>query len=348
MKKISILILTLATMIGFSSCQKQGTEVVLNPKNINAPELKSLADGASLTLTQANRDSTLLFTWSPASYGFNAAIDYYFQVDNQGNNFQNAMIVGHTKSKDSLQIVVNALNSKILLLEQDPEVPLTLKVSFRVFAIINSNVDTTFSKPVNVTVTPFYTPPVYPQLYVPGAYQGWNPAAADSIGSLNSDNRYEGYIYMATAGEFKFTSARDWSHTDYGSGSSPGTLSTTGGNLSVPDSGFYKFNVDTQALTWAYLKTTWGLIGDATPGGWSTGTPMHYSPATQLWTVTLNLNVGDIKFRANGGWSLNYGSNNQDGKLQANAANIHVAVAGNYTVVLDLSHTVYKYKLIKN
>jgi len=348
MKKISILILVLATMIGFSSCEKQGTVVVLNPKNINAPKLKSPADGSSLTFTKANSDSTLLFTWSPASYGFKAAVSYYFQVDNQGNNFKSALTIGHAQI-DSLQVTVNSLNSKILLLEQDPEVPLQLDVSFRVIAIINSNVDTVFSKPVNVKVQPFYTPPVYPQLYVPGAYQGWNPATADSIGSLNSDNRYEGYIYMATAGEFKFTSARDWSHTNYGYAGA-GELSTNAGagNLSVADSGFYKLNVDTQALTWAYLKTTWGLIGDATPGGWNTGTPMHYSPATQLWTVTLNLNVGDIKFRANGGWSLNYGSANQDGKLQYNAANIHVAVAGNYTVVLDLSHTVYKYKLIKN
>ena len=350
MKKISILILTLITLTGFYSCSKKENKVILNPDNISAPVIKGLADGASLTFTKANRDSTLLFTWSPASYGFNTAIDYYLQVDNQGNNFQKAMTVGHTKSKDSLQIVVNALNNKILLLEQDPEVPLSLDVSFRVIAIINSHVDTAFSKPVNVTITPFYIPIIYPQLYVPGAYQGWSPGTADSIGSLNSDGNYEGYIYMDVATEFKFTSARDWGHINYGYAAA-GELSTDGGagNLSVSDSGFYKFNVNTTDLTWTYLKTTWGLIGDATPGGWDTDTPMHYSPATQLWTVTLNLTANSIKFRANGSWALNYGSDKNDGKLQEGSnTNIAIPKAGNYTVILDLSHTVYKYKLIKN
>ena len=350
MKKISIFILTLITMVGFYSCEKEGTKVMLDPTNVTAPELKSPADGSTMTFTKENRDSTLLFNWSSAQYGINLVVDYYVQVDRQGNNFANALTVGHTKSKDSLTVKVNDLNNKMLLLEDDPEVPDPMDVAFRVLAIVNSKVDSSFSPAIKVNVTPFYIPIIYPQLYVPGDYQGWNPGAADSIGSLNSDGSYEGYIYMKTAGGFKFTSARDWAHTNYGDGGSPGKLSIDGGagNLSVPDSGFYKFNVNTSDLTWSYLKTTWGLIGDATPGAWDTDTPMNYSPSTQLWTVTLDLKVGDIKFRANGAWDLNYGSAKQNGKLEAGKDNIHVAVAGNYTVILDLSHTVYKYKLKKN
>jgi hypothetical protein len=351
MKKISILIMALVTMFGFYSCQKAGTNVVLNPNDVTSPVLKSPVDGDSMTFTKGNSDSTLIFTWSSATYGFNTAVNYYVQVDRPGNNFNNAKSVGHSKSKDSLQVVVNDLNNKILLLEDDPDVPLPLNVSFRIIAIINSHVDTAFSQVVNVKITPFYIPIIYPQLYVPGAYQNWSPGTADSIGSLGSDGNYEGYIYMPTAGEFKFTSARDWNHINYGSSGSPGVLSTDNGagNLTVADSGFYKFNVNTTELTWTGLKTVWTLIGDATSGGWSTDTPMQYSPATQLWTVTLNLKAGEIKFRANGSWALNYGSNNNDGKLQEGSnTNIKVAAAGNYTVILDLSHTVYKYKLIKN
>jgi len=350
MKKISILILTLVTMIGFYSCQKEGAKVTLDPNNISSPELKSPADGTNMTFTKENSDSTIVFNWTTAKYGFNVAVDYYVQIDNKGNNFKNALSVGHTKSKDSLNVLVNDLNNKVLLLEADPEVPLPLDVSFRVIAIINSHVDTAFSKPINANIQPFYIPIIYPQLYVPGAYQGWSPSTADSIGSLNSDGNYEGYIYMDVPTEFKFTSARDWGHINYGY-AAPGKLSTDGGagNLSVADSGFYKFNVNTTDLTWTSLKTVWSLIGDATPGGWSTDTPMHYSPTTQLWTVTLNLTANSIKFRANGSWALNYGSDKNDGKLQEGSnTNIAIPKAGNYTVVLDLSHTVYKYKLIKN
>ncbi len=188
----------------------------------------------------------------------------------------------------------------------------------------------------------------YPEIYVPGGYQGWDPETAPALASVQSNNQYEGYVYMKTAGEFKFTSARDWSHTNYGAGATPGTLSTTGPNLSVPDSGYYKINVDTQALTWSDLKTTWGLIGSATPGQWSTDTPMHYSPATGLWTVTVDLTAGEIKFRANGGWSLNYGSNNNDGTLQEGGANIPIATAGNYTISLKLGVPPYTYTIVNN
>ena len=353
MKKISILFLALATLMGFYSCEKEGTKVVLDPNNITSPELKSPVDGDSMTFTKENSDSTLVFTWTSASYGFNVAVDYYVQVDRQGNNFNNAISVGHIKSKDSLQIIVNDLNNTILLLEDDPEVPLPLDVSFRVIAIVNSNVDTAFSQVVNVKITPFYIPIVYPQLYLPGSYQGWNPATSDSIGSLNSDGNYEGYIYMESATtpiQFKFTSDRDWNHTNYGS-AGPGKLTTENGldnNLEVPESGYYKFNVNTTELTWTYLKTTWGLIGSATPNGWDSDQPMNYDVDTHEWKITLNLTAGEIKFRANGAWDLNYGSNAGDGKLQANGANIEVAEAGNYTVILNLDHTVYKYKLIKN
>jgi hypothetical protein len=352
MKKISILFLALGTLFGFYSCEKSGTEVVLNPANIAAPQLKSPADGSSMTFTKENRDSTILFTWSSAEYGFNTAVDYYVQVDKQGNNFKKALNVGHVKSKDSLQVIVNDLNNKILLLETDPDVPDPVNAAFRVIAIVNSHVDTVFSQTVKVTVTPFYIPIVYPQLYVPGAYQGWNPATADSIGSLNSDGNYEGYIYMEAATapiEFKFTSARDWSHINYGDGGAPGKLSKDGGagNLKVPESGYYKFNVNTNDLTWSYLKTTWAVIGDATPGGWDKDTPMTYDKDAHVWKVTLTLKAGELKFRANGSWDLNYGSNENNGRLQEGGKNIKVPAAGKYTVILNLDHTVYKYKLEK-
>ena len=350
MKKILILIIVLTTFIGFYSCKKDENRVVLDTTKIIAPVIDTSANGTSIAITKDNMDSSLLFTWSPASYGFNTSINYFVQMDLKENNFSKASTLGSTKSTDSLSVSLNNLNNKLLLMEVNPEEALPLDVEFRVISIISSNVDTVASEVLNMTLTPIYIQIVYPQLYVPGAYQGWKPDEADSIGSIKSDEHFEGYIYMPVATEFKFTSARDWQHINYGNAGSPGNLDTDPGasNLSVPDSGFYKFNVNTTELTWTYLNTNWGLVGDATPGGWDTDTPLQYSPSTQLWTVTLNLNAGDIKFRANANSDLNYGSNDQNGRLQQDGANIHINEEGNYTVTLDLSHTVYKYKVKKN
>jgi len=350
MKKIFILFLALTTMVGFYSCNKNENQVVLNPSNITPPVINAPTDSTSLIISQNNQDSSIIFSWSPASYGFNTVINYYIQMAVAGNNFGRALTLGSTKSITTLSVSYNDLNNKLLLMEINPEDPLPLNVEFRVISLISSQVDTITSNIITMTLTPFYIPIVYPQLYLPGAYQDWSPSTADSIGSINSDANYEGYIYLNVATEFKFTSARDWKHINYGNGGSAGNLSIDNGagNLSVADSGFYKFNVNTIDLTWTSLKTTWALIGDATPGGSSTDTPMHYSPASQLWTVTVNLTTGKFKFRANGSDDLNYGSNAQNGMLQADGTGIEVSSGGNYTITLNLSHTVYKYQIVKN
>ncbi len=349
MKKILILLLSVVTLAGLYSCNKDEDRVVLDTSKIVAPVMDDSTLGDSLVITSDNADSSLTLVWQAANYGFNTAITYFVQMDAAGNNFSSANTLGTTSGETSYTISLNDLNNKILLMQADPETPLPTAVEFRVFSIISSAVDTVFSNTLTLSVTPFYIVITYPQLYVPGAYQGWAPDQADSIGSINNDGNFEGYIYMPDASEFKFTSARDWAHINYGNGGD-GILDTDGGagNLSVPEGGFYKFNVNTNDLTWTYLNTSWGLIGDATSGGWDTDTPMEYNQDTQLWTVTTTLSAGDIKFRANGGWDLNYGKNDQPGKLVENGENIHVDEAGSYTVTLDLSTTVYKYKLEKN
>lgn len=350
MKKTALLLLVLATFVGFYSCKKDETRVVLDTSKITAPALNVAGDGSQVDINPNNLDSSLLFTWTAANYGFSTAINYFLQMDVAGNHFKKPSTLGSTHSELSFTLGYNELNNKLLLMESDPENPIPLHLAFRVIALVSSAVDTVASNTDTLSMTPYYITIVYPQLYVPGAYQNWKPDLADSIGSLKSDGNYEGYIYMNVGGEFKFTSARDWNHTNYGNSGTPGVLTTDNGagNISVPDSGIYKFNVNTNALTWEYLETSWAVVGDATPGGWNTDTPLNYDPDTQLLTITMDLTAGDIKFRANGSDDLNYGSNDQNGRLQEGGGNIHVSEAGNYTITLDLSHTIYKYKVLKN
>ena len=176
-------------------------------------------------------------------------------------------------------------------------------------------------------------------LYVPGGHQGWNPATAPTLYSRNFDFKYEGYVNFGAAGtEFKFTSEPSWSGTNYGDGGD-GTLSTDGGagNLSVTEAGYYKINIDLSGTPYTYtmVKTDWGLIGDATVGGWDNSTPMTYDPDTRLWSVTTTLNAGQFKFRANNSWDINLGGDMNN--LAYNGDNIVVPEAGTYLITLDLS-----------
>jgi hypothetical protein len=193
-------------------------------------------------------------------------------------------------------------------------------------------------------------------LYVPGAYQDWKPATAPKIAAVpGSPSRYEGYVNFTGTGEqpFKFTDAPDWTHTNYGSGPG-GTLSADGqaAGLTVPAGGYYELTADLGKSTWTATKTTWSVIGNATPGGWEKDTAMTYDPEKQVWTVTLPMKAdGSFKFRANDAWKIDLGLD-KDGKLQyvdnpffdynAKIKDLTVPDDGTYTLTLDL-HVPGKY-----
>lgn len=88
---------------------------------------------------------------------------------------------------------------------------------------------------------------------------------------------------------------------------------------------------------------SWAIIGSATANGWGAETPMTYDFCNQVWKITLPLTAtagsNEFKFRANNAWTLNYGDDGADGKLEANGANIAVPATGNYEVVLNVNAT---------
>ena len=178
------------------------------------------------------------------------------------------------------------------------------------------------------------------QLYVPGNHQGWSPATASIVYSPKLDWKFDGYLYMPAGNEFKFTSDRDWNHTNYGNGGN-GTLSTDNSakNLTVSAAGFYRLTVDlsNQPYTYTATSTNWGLIGDATAGGWDTSTAMNLNTATGEWTVTTTLAGGKaFKFRANNGWDINLGGDVNN--LTYNGDNIPVDSDGTYWITLKLGN----------
>lgn len=174
------------------------------------------------------------------------------------------------------------------------------------------------------------------ELYVPGGHQGWDPGSAPSLYNRNFDFKYNGFVYFGEDNtEFKFTTERNWDGPAYGDGGD-GTLSSDGGNLVASEAGMYKIDVDLSGSpVYSMEKTVWGLIGDATEGGWDNSTPMTYDPETALWTVTTTLGTGEFKFRANDGWDINLGGDINN--LSFGADNIPVTEEGTYEISLDLS-----------
>lgn len=183
---------------------------------------------------------------------------------------------------------------------------------------------------------------------LPGNYQGtveaeqWKPEEKTAVKLLSEarDFNYSGTAYMPAGTLFKFYDGGTWigldgkiAWKDSDKTSGNFALKSGGGdNIELPVGAYYRFDVNLKKLTAEIHKTGWEVIGDATPGAWDKGTVMDYNPDTKLWSVTITLTDGEMKFRWDGGWDINLGGSL--GALTQGGENMK-ALAGTYDIVLD-------------
>lgn len=94
-----------------------------------------------------------------------------------------------------------------------------------------------------------------------------------------------------------------------------------------------------QTISAKRIHPTWGLLGSATSVGWKGESDIPFvedSSSAGLWNLSdVALQDGEIKFRFNNDWSLNYGDDGEDGVLDLYGKSIKVK-AGRYAITLDL------------
>ncbi|MBK6932310.1 MAG: SusE domain-containing protein [Saprospirales bacterium] len=284
-KNIYLTLIAAALLVG--SCGKGGDFTpgpTLNPGDL--PVITSPADSSVFVLKEATGNDVFgPFAWTEADFGFRAAVTYTLELDVAGNNFAAPVTIG-TSNSLSLSVTNTKVNNILFGAKGLPgEEPSDVEV--RLACKIHPDVPVVYSQPISLRITPYTVVVVYPQLQVPGSYQGWNPANNNTvIFSAKSDGRFEGYVYFPDPGaEFKYTDGPSWD-TNYGDTGADGTLNKGGDNIKLTDAGLYRLNADLNALTHANLKTDWGLIGSATPTGWDSDTDMIYDAATNSSSVT--------------------------------------------------------------
>ena len=348
-----------------ASCKKDGDQYNLQAGNFSAGALT--ASSANVVLLAANDDKTAVtFEWGNADFGKQPVVSYILQLDTPADTAANhwttaknfTIPAGVLKYTFLTKDLNNLLNTMGLAPGAANAVVVRIKADVNQYNGAASTIASVYSNVLSLQVTPYGL-----SLYVPGDYQGWSPASAPQLAPVaGKPGLYEGYVYMSGDGThyFKYTNAPDWNHTNYGDGGN-GTFSTDGlaAGLSVPDGGYYYLTANLNNNTWTATRTTWGIIGDATPGGWDNDTQLSYDETTQVWKVTANMiRNGSFKFRANNAWALDFGVDNNGVLLYAdnpflgytpNLNNLSVASDGNYTIILDL-HVAgrYTYTLNKN
>lgn len=341
--------ITLSGLIGVAlwSCKDDDFGPLVHLNSI--PTITAPTAGAHWLLLEADADFNIPdVIWTAADYGFNAGTRYKLEMDVAGKNFAEPVTLGNVNALSLSGVSVGDFNNILLAKELEGETP--VDIDLRVTASINSDVAALVSEVVTITVTPYSSTVVIPQLQVPGSYQGWDPANNSTvIFSPKSNGLYEGYLDIDEENaKFKYTLGPSWD-TNWGDTDDNGSLDQNGTDIAAGAAGIYKLNVDITGLTHARLLTSWGLIGSATSTGWDSDLDMTYDPGTGKISITTDLVAGDIKFRANDGWDINFGDDGNNKTLEYGTANIPVAEAGNYTIdLLIVGVPKYKYAIKKN
>jgi hypothetical protein len=331
----------------FSSCKKDLPLVILDTSNPKSAKLS--ATESKIVLMEARESNTaIIFNWTRPAYNFEGSFKHTLQFAKAGTNFASPLneSAGTDLTKAYTEKAFNALmlSLGIPALTQG-------NVEVRVKSVLSDSVAPLYSNTQNIAVTPYN---IEQFLYVPGDYQGWDPASAGIIRSPAKNKQYEGYIYIAGgSGEFKFTDAPNWNNGIFGDATTgtSGNVASPGNNFKVGPPGFFKINANLNNNTWTQTKTSWGLIGDAIPTtGWNSDVDMSYDAATKTYKITIDLNAGAIKFRANDDWPINFGDDGANGTLEYNGSNIAIGSTGNYTITLDLrgGNGKYTYVVKKN
>ena len=326
MKKLIFYITILVLML--NACKKDETKVVI----LDNPVPPTLTSVPNLTLQRTHGLDTLVFTGTPVDPGFRASATYYLEVCATGNNFKDSLQVLSSTQDASLKITVSALNG-ILLQKFTADVASSL--DFRIKSILSIDAGTGAkarvysSDPVSANVTVFGLPRL----------DLINSGLTQKVESALGDGKYIGYVKLDATKPFTLKDP----DTNITYGANGTVLAVNGTAFTVAANGWYQVKTDIKAHTFTILPYNIGLIGDATPNGWSApDSKMAYDAKTGSWFVSVVLVNGSVKFRMNDAWdqgiNLGIGTGYSLDNLYNNGSSSNIPVtAGNYTVRLYIN-----------
>lgn len=298
-------------------------------------------------------DEVALLSWEPARLGYNEDILYMIAASYNGGD---EVLVAEKLSATSYTTTVDALN-EIAVATGAPEEE-AADVDFVVYAT-SASVENIPSSKVTMNIKTYKAS--YPaQLYLPGSYQGWNPATAPTLPqSTLTKGLFEAFVSLETEDgsdvQFKFSPVPAWEgdfgsddlavdtkgEGDYAFAVANGT--TVGsGNLVVP-SGLYRISCDMKhkTVTLVQVKTV-SMIGGF--NGWGGDVDMEYNAEKGTYSAVAELSNGDeYKFRLNHDWTYSIGDN---GAFEDGANFVMDKETGEYNFILNVASHPYNLRVL--
>lgn len=216
MKKL-IYLYTLIIAVAFTSCSEEVTVTDLTESStlLTAPLLSS-ASATNFVVTQTTQNAVgnenedaLTLSWSVAESTSSEAVTYFVQMDISGNKFANPVTIplkdnGTTELSKaitfgSLNKASNLVNNTLLANASPLSVSFSEENTFeiRIEAVLGSNIAKTFSEPVAITVTPYFSGLVN-EIIISGN------ALASDVNLTSNAGIYEGRVKFTKDETFKF------------------------------------------------------------------------------------------------------------------------------------------------
>lgn len=335
MKRIYLFTLLLG-LISLFACKDDTTPQL----TLKAPtELQSLPQ-SDYTFTAKNASETFLINWTPANYGFQAVVSYKITLTNKDNG--KSVKLGETAAA-KLELTNEKMNQLLGELKVYPGQTANMSISLASSAY-NGKLDNEGGNMIDLKMTS-YDPkaPEWNYVYVAVGYPEWDWTTAYRLGDPEADGTYEGYVnFDADGANFAILDGKDVSKV-------------LAQSKEVATKGFYQLSYTGEGeVSMSDTPIKWGVIGDATKGGWDSDTELEFNPETQLWTKVTRLLTGkNFKFRGNGNWDINFGviaghESEMGGDLIAKGENITIVAATDtvYLVTLNLTNAgKYSYSL---
>ena len=360
MKNIFKSIMAAAVLVtGFASCDEDQNLMIVGPEaatfNIITP-----TENQAVVLNSVTPDNPgLTISWEDIEYTSPTTVTYTVEIDahDATNPFQSPVSIA-TTTANFATVSTSALNSAAISagLVADAQGALDVRVKASVGAPATME---TYSNTVVYLVTPYlpFTPAQDLFLVGDATEYGWNNNNSNAPLFRDPENQdlfhFIGYF---GAGNFKVLADRGNWHPQYGSVSN-GVLGVSNpdgsnepGTIAVATAGYYEFTMNIADMTYSFVPydassaptfATIGIIGAATPGGWSNDTDLTNSTFNpHLWKIdNISLLEDVMKFRANNDWAVpgNWGSGANSaaisGQTAENGGDFHgVALAGDYEV----------------
>ncbi len=347
-RKISGLLTLSALLIGISCTDDEIKPVLGSKDGFTAPVLLNPATGTLKEFTESNLNEEFeKIEWQTADYGVGVSTRYVIEAS-LSDEFTSPVVVKEVQGsgkdgKRDTSLKNGELNTAMLALgipsgEQG-------EVALRVFSFINGiQRDTLYSNSIRRSAIPYQSSECGNFCTVgligsatPG---GWD---IDTDMRLADPEKLDKSTWTVTlyltAGEVKFRAQDAWD-TNWGAADFPsGTGEGNGPNIPIATAGYYKvtFNDQTGAYSFVQAGTSTfgsiGLIGAQSDWGSDIADLTQSDDDPHIWTGTVTLDAGELKFRADDSWDNNWGvASYPSGYGIGGGPNINIPVSGTYFV----------------